>query len=108
MSPKGGEGDSWGAPRVIPQSPEITPGNFVLRPKEAYFKPPPEDTTIEYRNEVSSILEDYFGFKIEKYHHEVATAGQIEIDFTYGPLLETADRAIYYKLWRKTLPKNMV
>ena len=64
VSPKGGEGDSWGAPRVVPQSPEITPGNFTLRPKEAYYRPPPEDTTVEYRNEVSAILGDYFGLTI--------------------------------------------
>ena len=106
VSPKGGEGDSWGAPRVVPQSPEITPGNFVLRPREAYFRPPPEDTTIEYRNEVSSILEDNFGFKIEKHHHEVATAGQIEIDFTFGPLVETADKAMYYKFVAKNVAKK--
>ncbi|MGB9853337.1 MAG: type I glutamate--ammonia ligase [Candidatus Bathyarchaeales archaeon] len=106
VSPKGGEGDSWGAPRVVPQSPEITPGNFVLRPREAYFRPPPEDTTIEYRNEVSSILEDNFGFKIEKHHHEVATAGQIEIDFTFGPLVETADKAVYYKFVAKNVAKK--
>ncbi|MBC7129900.1 type I glutamate--ammonia ligase, partial [Candidatus Bathyarchaeota archaeon] len=106
VSPKGGEGDSWGPPRVVPQSPEITPGNVVLRPKEAYYRPPPEDTTIEYRNEVSSILEDYFGFKIEKHHHEVATAGQIEIDFTYGEPVETADRAIYYKFVAKNVAKK--
>ncbi|MEM3816479.1 MAG: glutamine synthetase beta-grasp domain-containing protein, partial [Candidatus Bathyarchaeia archaeon] len=78
VTPDGGKSDSWGAPRVVPQSPEITSGGYVIRPREAYYKPPPEDTTIEYRNEVSSILEDYFGFKIEKHHHEVATAGQIE------------------------------
>lgn len=106
VSPKGGEGDSWGAPRVVPQSPEITPGNFVLRPREAYFRPPPEDTTIEYRNEVSSILEDNFGFKIEKHHHEVSTAGQIEIDFTFGPLVENADKAVYYKFVAKNVAKK--
>jgi len=106
VSPKGGEGDSWGAPRVMPQSPEITPGNFTLRPKEAYLRPPPEDTTIEYRNEVSSILEDYFGFKIEKHHHEVATAGQLEIDFRFGNLVETADRTLYYKFVAKNVAKK--
>ncbi|MEM2210302.1 MAG: type I glutamate--ammonia ligase [Nitrososphaerales archaeon] len=106
VSPKGGEGDSWGPPRIVPQSPEITPGNFVLRPKEAYYRPPPEDTTIQYRNEVSSILEDYFGFRIEKHHHEVATAGQIEIDFQYGPLVEVADKAIYYKFVAKNIAKK--
>jgi glutamine synthetase len=106
VSPKGGEGDSWGAPRVVPQSPEISPGNFILRPKEAYLRPPPEDTTLEYRNEVSSILEDHFGFKIEKHHHETATAGQLEIDFRFGKLVETADRAVYYKFVAKNIAKK--
>jgi glutamine synthetase len=94
VSPKGGEGDSWGAPRVVPNSPEINNGGFTLRPKEAYYRTPPEDTTVEYRNEVSQILEDNFGLTIEKHHHEVATVGQVEIDYKYGELLETADRAL--------------
>lgn len=106
VSPSGGEGDAWGAPRVVPQSPEITPGGFVLRPKEAYFRPPPEDTTLEYRNEVASILEDSFGFRIEMHHHEVATAGQLEIDFSFGGLLETADRVLYYKFVAKNVAKK--
>mgnify|MGYP000061754747 CR=1 FL=1 len=106
VSPKGGEGDSWGAPRVVPESPEISPGSFTLRPKEAYFRPPPEDTTIEYRNEVASILEDSFGFKIEMHHHEVATAGQLEIDFHFGELVETADRTVYYKFVAKNVAKK--
>lgn len=106
VSPKGGEGDSWGAPRVVPQSPEIAPGGFTLRPKDAYFRPPPEDTTIEYRNEVASILEDNFGLPIEKHHHEVATAGQLEIDFRYGGLVDTADRALYYKFVAKNVAKK--
>jgi len=107
VSPKGGAGDSWGAPRVVPQSPEITPGNgLTLRPKEAYFRPPPDDTTIEYRNEVATILEDSFGFDVEMHHHEVATAGQIEIDFKYGSLVETADKVVYYKFVAKNVAKK--
>jgi len=106
VSPKGGAGDSWGAPRVVPQSPEITPGNFTLRPKEAYFRPPPEDTTVEYRNEVASILEENFGLEVEMHHHEVATAGQLEIDFRYGGLVETADRTLYYKFVAKNVAKK--
>jgi len=105
VSPAGGKGDSWGAPRVVPQSPEITPGSFVLRPKEAYFRPPPEDTTLEYRNEVASILEDNFGFRVEMHHHEVATAGQLEIDFRYDDLVRTADRTIYYKFVAKNVAR---
>jgi glutamine synthetase len=107
VSPKGGEGDSWGAPRVVPNSPEISSGNnLTLRPKEAYFRPPPDDTTVEYRNEVASLLEDHFGLDIEMHHHEVATAGQIEIDFKYGDLLETADRIVYYKFVAKNVAKK--
>jgi len=106
VSPKGGEGDSWGPPRVVPESPEITPGSFTLRPKEAYFRPPPEDTTIEYRNEVASILEDSFGFRIEMHHHEVATSGQLEIDFRFGSLVETADKTVYYKFVAKNVAKK--
>ncbi|MFW6110418.1 MAG: type I glutamate--ammonia ligase [Thermoproteota archaeon] len=107
VSPEGGAGDSWGAPRVVPNSPEITSGkNLALRPKEAYFRPPPDDTTITYRNEVAAILEDHFGLDIEMHHHEVATAGQIEIDFKYDKLLETADKVIYYKFVAKNVAKK--
>jgi len=106
VSPKGGAGDSWGAPRVVPQSPETTPGAHTLRPKEAYFRPPPEDTTVEYRNEVASILEENFDTEIEMHHHEVATAGQIEIDFKYGELVKTADRTMLYKFVAKNVAKK--
>jgi glutamine synthetase len=106
VSPKGGAGDSWGAPRVVPKSPETTPGAHTLRPKEAYFRPPPEDTTVEYRNEVASILEENFDTEIEMHHHEVATAGQIEIDFKYGELVKTADRTMLYKFVAKNVAKK--
>ena len=106
VSPKGGAGDSWGAPRVVPKSPETTPGAHTLRPKEAYFRPPPEDTTVEYRNEVASILEENFDTEIEMHHHEVATAGQIEIDFKYGELVKTADRTLLYKFVAKNVAKK--
>ncbi len=106
VSPSGGSGDSWGAPRVIPISPETKPGNTVIRPKEAYFRAPPDDTTYEYRNEVASILKEYFGFEIEMHHHEVATNGQVEIDFKYGDIIETADRTLLYKFVAKNVAKR--
>ena len=106
VSPKGGSGDSWGAPRVVPESAETTPGSQFLRPKEAYFRPPPEDTTVEYRNEVAHILEANFDTEIEMHHHEVATAGQVEIDFKYGELVKTADRTLLYKFVAKNVAKK--
>jgi glutamine synthetase len=106
VSPKGGAQDSWGAPRVVPQSAETTPGAQFLRPKEAYFRPPPDDTTVEYRNEVAHILEENFDTEIEMHHHEVATNGQIEIDFKYGDLVKTADRTLLYKFVAKNVAKQ--
>ncbi|MEO3993263.1 MAG: type I glutamate--ammonia ligase [Desulfurococcaceae archaeon TW002] len=79
--------------------------NSVLKYREAYCRPPPEDTTVKHRNEVSSILEDYFGFKIEKHHHEVA-ASQIEIVFAFGSLVETADKVMYFKFVAKNVAKK--
>ena len=37
------------------------------------------------------------GVPIEVHHHEVATAGQCEIDIRYGSLLKMADNLMYYK-----------
>ncbi len=37
------------------------------------------------------------GIQVERQHHEVATAGQAEIDFRYGTLVQTADRVLMYK-----------
>jgi glutamine synthetase len=37
------------------------------------------------------------GIPVEVQHHEVATAGQAEIDIRFGPLVQTADRLMAYK-----------
>ena len=102
VSPNGGVGDSWGPPRVMPQSPEITPGNYIIRPKEGYFKPPPEDTTVEYRNELVHYLE-MLDVMIEYHHHEVATAGQVELNFKPKELVDVGDAFYLYKFAAKNI-----
>jgi glutamine synthetase len=102
VSPGGGRGDSWGPPRVNPESPETNVGGYILRPKEAYFRNPPEDTTNAYRNEFTTNLMQ-MGFHIEKHHHEVSTKGQCEINFKYGPLVKTADYVQIYKLTARNI-----
>jgi glutamine synthetase len=97
VSPKGGAGDSWGPPRVNPESPETDVGGYILRPKEAYFRNPPEDTTNAYRNDLADALTQ-MGYTIEMHHHEVSTKGQCELNYRYGPLTDTADKVQIYKL----------
>lgn len=105
VSPNGGAGDSWGPPRVVPQSPELTPGrNYVIRPKEGYFRAPPEDTTVEYRNELVHYLEQ-MGVIVEYHHHEVATAGQVELDFKPKELVPVGDAFYIYKFAAKNLAR---
>jgi len=102
VSPNGGAGDSWGPPRVMPQSPELDAGWYVIRPKEGYFRPPPEDTTVAYRNELVDYLEK-LGITVEYHHHEVATAGQVELDFKPKQLVDVSDAFYLYKFAAKNV-----
>ncbi len=66
-------------------------GGFIVRYKEGYYPTPPVDQLMDVRLEAIDILANTFGFKIEAAHHEVATAGQGEINFAYSTLVNTAD-----------------
>ena len=101
VSPNGGAGDSWGPPRVMPESKELMSGNLI-RPKEGYFRAPPEDTTVEYRNELVYYLEK-LGIIVEYHHHEVATAGQIELNFKPKQLVDVGDAFYLYKFAAKNI-----
>src|SRR4029453_3787097 len=46
------------------------------------------------------------GIEIERQHHEVATAGQAEIDFRFDTLVKTADRVMMYKYIVKNVAKR--
>jgi glutamine synthetase len=67
-----------------------------IRPKEGYVPVPPIDTLSDLRAEISMILLDC-GINVECHHHEVATAGQCEIDFRYSTMLGTADNLQIFK-----------
>src|ERR671912_765895 len=66
------------------------------RHKEGYFPVPPADRLQDVRSKIMLALIDA-GIPVEVQHHEVATAGQAEIDFKFGPLVQTADRLLTYK-----------
>jgi glutamine synthetase len=101
VSPNGGAGDSWGPPRIMPESSEMESG-YLIRPKEGYFRAPPEDTTVEYRNELVYHLEQ-LGVMVEYHHHEVATAGQVELDFKPKQLVDVGDAFYLYKFAAKNI-----
>jgi glutamine synthetase len=64
--------------------------------KSGYFPVPPQDHHADLRAQMVSHLIDA-GFTVEKAHHEVGTAGQAEINFTYSTLLHCADNLQLYK-----------
>ena len=66
------------------------------RYKEGYFPVPPTDTLQNLRSEMVLQMEE-LGIPIEAQHHEVATAGQAEIDMRFKPLVEMADSLMLYK-----------
>ncbi len=67
-----------------------------IRPKEGYVPVAPIDTLSDIRSEISLTLGEC-GINVECHHHEVATAGQCEIDFRYSTLLGTADNLQIFK-----------
>jgi len=67
-----------------------------IKVKEGYFPVPPSDSTNDIRNQMVEHLINY-GIDVELQHHEVATAGQSEIDFKYCPILECADSLQTFK-----------
>jgi glutamine synthetase len=66
------------------------------RHKEGYFPVPPADRLQDVRSKIMLALIEA-GIPVEVQHHEVATAGQAEIDIRFGPLVQTADRLLTYK-----------
>ncbi|MEE8397527.1 MAG: type I glutamate--ammonia ligase [Desulfobacterales bacterium] len=69
---------------------------YKPRPKEGYFPVPPMDKFQDIRTEMLLTLEG-LGIDIEAQHHEVATAGQGEIDMRFKPLLQMADQLMWFK-----------
>src|SRR4029434_2673781 len=63
---------------------------YKIRHKEGYFPVAPTDTQQDIRTEMCLVMES-LGVKIERQHHEVATAGQAEIDFRFDTLVKTAE-----------------
>ena len=78
---------------------------YKPRYKEGYFPVPPTDSQQDIRTEMIQLMEKV-GIRIEKHHHEVATAGQAEIDMRFLPLVKMADALQWYKYIVKNVAKR--
>ena len=69
---------------------------YKPRYKEGYFPVPPMDQLQDIRTEMMLTLEQV-GVQVEVHHHEVATAGQAEIDMRFDSLRTMGDKLLKYK-----------
>lgn len=73
--------------------------------KRGYFPAAPQDTQQDLRSEMVRTLIDV-GINIEVHHHEVATAGQAEIDMRFDKLVKMADQVQLYKYIIKNIAQK--
>jgi len=75
------------------------------RYKEGYFPVPPTDSLQDIRTEMVQMMEKV-GLRVEKHHHEVATAGQAEIDLRFLSIVEMGDALMWYKYCVKNVARR--
>lgn len=73
--------------------------------KRGYFPVAPYDTLQDLRSEMVRTL-IASGIEVEIHHHEVATAGQCEIDMKFDALVRMADKVQLYKYIVKNVAKK--
>ncbi len=78
---------------------------YKLRHKEGYFPVPPSDALHNLRQEMSQVMLES-GLTVECHHHEVATAGQAEIDLRFSPLTNMADQLTLFKYIIKNVARR--
>lgn len=69
---------------------------YKPRYKEGYFPVSPTDSQQDIRTEMCMIMER-MGIPVERQHHEVASAGQAEIDIRFNSLLKMGDQLQWFK-----------
>jgi glutamine synthetase len=73
--------------------------------KGGYFPVSPTDTYHDLRGEMVYEMMK-IGIAVEAHHHEVATAGQSEIDMRFAPLVQMGDQMMWYKYICRNVAKR--
>jgi glutamine synthetase len=76
-----------------------------IPPKRGYFPCAPTDSQQDVRSKIVMTMQEV-GIEVEVHHHEVATAGQAEIDMRFGPLIPMADNLVKYKYIVKNVARK--
>jgi glutamine synthetase len=87
------------------QSSETT-GKYPIRRKHGYDAPPFQDSLLELRFEVAKVLKNNYSIKVTNLNHEVASSGQIEINFMHSTITKAADNVQMYKDVVRSLAKK--
>lgn len=78
---------------------------YKSRHKEGYFPALPHDTLHDIRTEICLELEKA-GIPVERQHHEVASAGQGEINLRFDSMLEICDKMMWFKYIVKNVSRR--
>lgn len=78
---------------------------YKPRHKEGYFPVLPTDSLHDLRTEMCLELERA-GLPVERQHHEVASAGQAEINIRFDEALEMADKMMWFKYIIKNVARR--
>ncbi|MCX7913211.1 MAG: type I glutamate--ammonia ligase [Thermodesulfovibrionales bacterium] len=90
----------WNSGRV--ENPNLA---YKPRHKEGYFPVPPTDSLVNLRIEMVKVMQKC-GIYVEREHHEVATAGQAEIDMRFDSLVRMADKLMLFKYIVKNVARR--
>lgn len=93
---KNNDGSDSSEPKVISIE-QYGAGKYPIRAKEGYDAPPFQDSLSAIRFDISEILTEYYDIAVTNLMHEVASNGQIEINFTHNTLTRSADNVQIYK-----------
>ncbi len=81
-------------------------GKYPIRRKHGYDAPPFQDSLLQLRFEIAKILKNNYSFKVTNLNHEVASSGQIEINFMHNTITKAADNVQIYKDIVRSLAKK--
>jgi glutamine synthetase len=81
-------------------------GKYRIRMKHGYDAPPFQDSLLELRFEVAEVMKKYYYLKVTNLNHEVASSGQMEINFMHSTITRAADSVQIYKDVVRNLAKK--